>query len=81
MGLGDLIIPGSLVVSVYTVLGTSGLPAILCVILGTLLGFVVLSTYVVKGNPQAGLPFLCGGALLGYLVSGLIFYGGVIGLF
>ncbi len=80
MGLGDLIIPGCLVVSVYSLLGVSGLPVIAVIVLGTLLGFVVLATYVVRGNPQAGLPFLCGGALLGYLLSSFLFYGKLIGL-
>lgn len=79
MGLGDLIIPGCLAVSVYSVLGVAGLPAIAVIVLGTLLGFAVLATYVVRGNPQAGLPFLCGGALLGYLLSSYLFYGTLIG--
>jgi presenilin-like A22 family membrane protease len=81
MGLGDLIIPGCLVVSVYSVIGISAWPVISIIVLGTLLGFTLLATYVAKGNPQAGLPFLCGGAILGYLISSFLFYGKIVGLF
>ena len=41
------------------------------------IGFVVLMRYVLKGNPQAGLPLLNGGALLGFLLSSLLVYGTV----
>jgi presenilin-like A22 family membrane protease len=37
--------------------------------IGILVGFSVLMTYVLKGNPQAGLPLLNSGALGGYLIS------------
>jgi presenilin-like A22 family membrane protease len=30
--------------------------------------------YVLKGNPQAGLPLLNGGAIIGYVVSYAIIY-------
>ena len=80
MGLGDLIIPGCLAVSVYSVLGISGLPVIAVIIIGTLLGFAVLATYVARGNPQAGLPFLCSGAILGYVFSSYLFFGKLVGL-
>ena len=72
MGLGDLVIPGCLVVSVYGALGTAGLPIIASVMIGTLIGFIVLSVFVASGRPQAGLPFLCSGAILGYVVSSFI---------
>ena len=44
-------------------------------LLGGLIGYVGLMTQVAKGKPQAGLPLLNGGAILGYLVTGLIVYG------
>jgi len=80
MGLGDLIIPGCLVVSIYSEIGSVGLPVIAAVVLGTLVGFAVLSVLVVGGKPQAGLPFLCGGAVLGYVVSSYLLFGGLVGL-
>ncbi|TLZ55668.1 MAG: hypothetical protein E6K15_07380, partial [Methanobacteriota archaeon] len=46
-------------------------------VLGSLVGFIVLMRYVLKGNPQAGLPLLNGGALLGFVLSSLLVYGTV----
>ena len=80
MGLGDLVIPGCLVVSIYGAVGVAGLPIVASVILGTLVGFVVLSAFVASGRPQAGLPFLCGGAILGYVVSSYILLGHLAGI-
>src|SRR5437588_2804568 len=85
--LGDLIIPGILAVSSFTFLNQNvglslgplapnAIVALLTVI-GTLIGFIVLMRYVLKGNPQAGLPLLNGGALLGFLLSSLLVYGTV----
>jgi presenilin-like A22 family membrane protease len=34
---------------------------------------------VLRGNPQAGLPLLCGGAIIGYIISSLLFYGKLVG--
>ena len=79
MGLGDIVMPGILVVSTYNNLSNS-LPIALSVIVGTLIGFIFLMNYVIKGKPQAGLPFLCGGAIIGYLISSLVFYGEIRGL-
>ena len=79
MGLGDVVMPGILVVSVYNNLSNS-LPIALSVIIGTLFGFVFLMIYVIKGKPQAGLPFLCGGAILGFIISSLFFFGELRGL-
>ncbi len=42
---------------------------------GGLLGYVALMTQVARGKPQAGLPLLNGGSILGYLVSGAIAIG------
>jgi presenilin-like A22 family membrane protease len=36
---------------------------------------MALMTYVARGKPQAGLPLLNGGAILGYLIGGLILVG------
>ena len=73
LGLGDVVFPGMLVTSAYFNIEVNGLLIAISVILGTLAGFVVLARSVAKGNPQAGLPFLCTGAILGYILSSLIF--------
>ena len=78
MGLGDVVMPGILVASVYHV--ENGLSIALSVIAGTLFGFAVLMIFVLKGKPQAGLPCLCGGAILGYVISSLILHGTLVGL-
>ncbi len=87
IGLGDLIIPGIMSVSAFTflndptLLGRSLGPVApfmtvaVGTIIGSLVGFFVLMRYVLKGNPQAGLPLLNGGALLGFLVTSLLVYG------
>ncbi|RLF53679.1 MAG: hypothetical protein DRN24_00215 [Thermoplasmata archaeon] len=79
MGLGDIVMPGILVSAVYYNV-PNGLPIALSIILGTLVGFSVLMVFVMKGRPQAGLPLLCGGAIAGYIVSSLIFFGKLSGL-
>jgi len=78
MGLGDMVMPGILVVAANSSI-TNGLPIALSVLAGTLIGFLVLMTFVIKGKPQAGLPCLCGGAIIGYLLASLYFTG-TIGL-
>ncbi len=87
IGLGDLIIPGIMSVSAFTflndptLLGRSLGPVApfmtvaVGTIIGSLVGFFVLMRYVLKGNPQAGLPLLNGGALLGFLATSLLVYG------
>src|SRR2546422_3332647 len=89
VGLGDLIIPGILSVSAFTFLNTGAYNAMglslgplapysvvaLATVIGTLIGFIVLMRFVIKGNPQAGLPLLNGGALLGFVISHLVVYG------
>ena len=42
---------------------------------GGLLGYAALMTQVARGKPQAGLPLLNGGSILGYFVSGAIAIG------
>jgi len=80
VGLGDIIIPGVLVASTFHNIASNGLLIALSVMLGTLLGFTVLMTVLIKGRPQAGLPYLCSGAILGYLVSSYILFGELVGL-
>ena len=79
MGLGDVVMPGILVAAIYHNIN-NGLPIALSVILGTLVGFVILMIFVMKGKPQAGLPCLCGGAILGYILSSYVLYGELVGL-
>ncbi len=80
MGLGDVIIPGFLVASAFHNTTSNGLLISLSVMLGTLLGFIALIRAVIKGKPQAGLPYLCGGAILGYLVSSYLLCGELVSL-
>lgn len=80
MGLGDIVMPGILVAAIYNNTISQGLPIALSVIIGTLVGFIVLMIFVIKGKPQAGLPFLCGGAILGYIVSSYLLFGKLVGL-
>ena len=85
MGLGDAIMPTILVVSANVFLvqkaleqsttiasiGFISYPAIGAMI-GTIIGFMALSILVMKGKPQAGLPFLNSGVILGYLAGVLL---------
>lgn len=74
MGMGDLIMPSILVASSHVFVDA---PALLWVLsaptlgamAGALAGLAVLLYIVNKGNPQAGLPPLNGGAILGFLVG------------
>ena len=83
MGLGDVIFPGMLVISALTFLPSEGtilgLSEPMFVALGTLigglLGYTILMSYVAMGKPQAGLPLLNGGSILGYLIFGIFTLG------
>jgi len=74
MGLGDLIMPSILVVSSHVFVDA---PAVLWVLsaptlgamVGSLAGLAVLLYFVNSGKPQAGLPPLNGGVILGFLVG------------
>jgi presenilin-like A22 family membrane protease len=74
IGMGDMIMPSILVVSANVFLkgwrlaGMINLPA-LGAIVGSLAGLVVLLHFVMSGKPQAGLPPLCGGTILGFLAG------------
>ena len=83
MGLGDVIFPGMLVISAITFLPSGGTimglsdPMFVAIgsLIGGLLGYLVLMGYVAMGRPQAGLPLLNGGSILGYLITGFIALG------
>jgi presenilin-like A22 family membrane protease len=73
MGLGDAVIPSTLVISANFFLaapsiGFVNIPA-LGAIVGILIGYVGLMRLVTKGKPQAGLPFLNTGAIVGFLIG------------
>lgn len=81
IGLGDLIIPGILTVSASVYLPSltvNGFYAPHLVALGATLGAVcglmVLMKYVLKGNPQAGLPLLNSGTIIGYALTYFVLY-------
>ncbi|MDD4137124.1 MAG: presenilin family intramembrane aspartyl protease [Methanoregula sp.] len=74
IGMGDMIMPAILVVSANVFVtgwklgGLVNLPAIGAII-GSLAGLAVLLYFVMSGKPQAGLPPLCGGTILGFLAG------------
>jgi presenilin-like A22 family membrane protease len=73
MGLGDAVMPTLLVVSANVFMNGNGVSyAVLGAILGTLAGHAVLSILVMKGKPQAGLPFLNSGVILGFFTGVLL---------
>ncbi|MGC2289007.1 MAG: presenilin family intramembrane aspartyl protease PSH [Thermoplasmata archaeon] len=82
MGLGDIVIPGALVASAFiwlpshpVVLGLgANLWTALAAIAGSLVGYAFLIRRAGSGNPQAGLPFLDGGAIAGYIVAYLVLF-------
>jgi presenilin-like A22 family membrane protease len=80
MGLGDVVMPGILVAAAYHFILKDGLLVALSVMIGTLVGFVILMSFVIKGKPQAGLPCLGGGAIIGYILSSYILFGKLAGL-
>jgi len=74
MGMGDLIMPTILVVSSYAFLKAPASVWMLSIptigaMLGSLAGLIILMHYVNKGNPQAGLPLLNGGVIIGFLLG------------
>ena len=89
MGLGDVVIPGTLVVSAFAWLPTvpaflgvgANLWAAVAALAGSLVGYAILMRLVLRGNPQAGLPLLNGGALAGYVLAYvLLFHSVTLGL-
>jgi presenilin-like A22 family membrane protease len=79
MGLGDIVMPGILIETVY-ISSPQGLVVALGATIGTIIGFGFLMRFVLTGRPQAGLPLLCGGAILGYIITSIIFYRTFIGI-
>lgn len=77
MGMGDLIMPTVLVVSAnvflqgWRLFGVVNIPA-LGAIIGSFAGLAVLLHFVASGRPQAGLPPLNGGAIIGFLLGSLV---------
>lgn len=73
MGLGDAVMPTLLVVSANVFMENNGISyPVLGAILGTLAGHAILSILVMRGKPQAGLPFLNSGVILGFFAGVLI---------
>ena len=74
IGMGDMIMPSILVVSAnvfikgWRIAGIINLPA-LGAIIGSLAGLAVLLYFVSSGKPQAGLPPLNGGTILGFFLG------------
>ena len=74
IGMGDMIMPSILVVSANVFIqgwrlgGMINLPA-LGAMIGSLAGLVVLLYFVMSGKPQAGLPPLNGGTILGFVAG------------
>jgi presenilin-like A22 family membrane protease len=74
IGMGDMIMPSILVVSANVFLkgwrfaGIINVPS-LGAIIGSLAGLCVLLSFVSSGKPQAGLPPLNGGTILGFLAG------------
>ncbi len=74
IGMGDLIMPSILVVSANVFLDSTRLAGIITLpalgaIIGSVIGLSLLLTVVQKGKPQAGLPPINGGAILGFLAG------------
>ena len=84
MGLGDIVFPGTLVISAMTFLGDqimvrgevvaweptlASFGVAISTLVGAMTGFIILMRYVMKGRPQAGLPLLNSGAILGFAVG------------
>lgn len=74
IGMGDMIMPSILVVSAnvfikgWRIAGIINIPA-LGAIIGSLAGLAVLLYFVSSGKPQAGLPPLNGGTILGFFLG------------
>jgi len=73
IGMGDMIMPSILVVSANVFLDTAKIGFITLPALGAMIGSVIglslLLLVVRKGKPQAGLPPINGGAILGFLAG------------
>ncbi|MCK4718704.1 MAG: hypothetical protein KAT70_08555 [Thermoplasmata archaeon] len=81
MGLGDIILPGLLVISaiaflpMHATLGKWGAGIVaFSTLSGILVSYIGLAWLVMKGKPQAGLPFLNTGAICGYIVGYILIF-------
>jgi len=81
IGLGDLIIPGILPVAATLhlpamTIGGHYAPNLVAIgsIVGAAVGMIVLTSFVLKGKPHAGLPLLNSGAIIGYMLSYFVIY-------
>lgn len=75
MGLGDIVIPGILVISAYRFISEPfNIFVSVVTIFGIMIGYSVLTLLVSKGKPHAGLPLLNSGAIIGYLLSYYILF-------
>ena len=76
MGLGDLIMPSILVVSAAVFLPAKGMFGfsipVITTMIGSVAGMALLLYFVSSGRPQAGLPPLNGGAIIGFLIGWFI---------
>ncbi len=79
MGLGDLVMPTILVVSaIHFAQEGWGIAPSVGAAIGTMVGFGLLMGFVLKGNPQAGLPLLNGGSIAGFLIGLYAATGGIV---
>jgi presenilin-like A22 family membrane protease len=86
MGLGDVIIPGILILSAATFLSPVGgtrlfgfiyppVGVALFTLIGMLIGWGSLMFFVLKGKAHAGLPPINSGTILGFIIGHLLIYG------
>jgi presenilin-like A22 family membrane protease len=74
IGMGDLIMPSILVVSSNVFIETARIGGFITIpaigaMIGSVGGLLVLLHFVNKGKPQAGLPSINGGAIIGFLIA------------
>ncbi|MGA1819636.1 MAG: presenilin family intramembrane aspartyl protease PSH [Thermoplasmatota archaeon] len=89
MGLGDVIIPGILILSIASFLSPVGgvrlfgliyppVAVALFALAGMLAGWGALMFFVIKGKAHAGLPPINSGTILGFIIGHLIIYGSFV---
>jgi presenilin-like A22 family membrane protease len=89
MGLGDVIIPGILILSAATFLSPVGgirlfgfiyppVAVALFALVGMLVGWGSLMFFVIRGKAHAGLPPINSGTILGFIIGMLVVYGTVV---
>jgi len=89
MGLGDVIIPGILILSAATFLSPVGgvrllgfiyppVGVALFTLLGMIVGWGSLMFFVLKGKAHAGLPPINTGTILGFIIGHMIIYGTLV---